>query len=216
VIQSKRRQRDALREVTGLREERKAKNEAATRLQSKQRQRGAAKEVALRRSLLEPDSLVEVEVDAKPTKDERKPSDSAHYLMARAVTKFQSHLRRVRARKQLVLLMQEEECLLAMPGTVQGRSGWYEYDEAGEAMVARFDIADDANGESQWSLVKGPMKLTSYTEALALIRARGARKDSTDMQPESNAQPSSRRTSADNGEEEEVGEEEEEKEEERG
>ena len=60
-------------------------------------------------------------------------SDVANHPAVKAVIKFQAILRRQWARKDLVLLMQNQQCLLAMPGTVQGRSGWYEYDDGGEA-----------------------------------------------------------------------------------
>jgi hypothetical protein len=119
--------------------------------------------------------------------------DSARMVMVRAATMFQAQLRRIRARKQLVLQMQDQECLLARPDTVQGKSGWYEYDEDGEAMVARFNVAEDADGQKEWGLVKGPMKLANYTEALLLKREVGAKRS---FQPESDTPPPSQRDSA--------------------
>merc|ERR1711998_680713 len=134
----------------------------------------------------------EKEEEKQEEKDEG--NDTANYLMVRAVTMFQAMHRRIKARKDLVLQMQDQECLLAMPGTIQGRSGWYEYDEDGEAMVAQFDIGvaeDGDESEPEWTLVKGPMKLNSYTEALQIIRERGLKRVSTDRKLSAAAPPPS-------------------------
>jgi hypothetical protein len=62
----------------------------------------------------------------------------------------------------MVAYAEEKGVLLAMPGTVGGQSGWYEYTEGGEEMFAKFDVA--ASGE--WMLLEGPMKRRAWKAAI--------------------------------------------------
>jgi hypothetical protein len=87
---------------------------------------------------------------------------------AQAVTKFQALMRMHKARKDLVVDMQLRDTLLAMPGTIQGRSGWYEYEYLGEHMVIRYEI-DEEDG---WVQDEGPLKKAHYLEAVRILEAR--------------------------------------------
>jgi hypothetical protein len=85
-----------------------------------------------------------------------------------AVIKFQALMRMHKARKDLVSDMQLRGTLLAMPGTVQGRSGWYEYEYLGEHMVVRYAIDE----EDDWVQDEGPLKKAHYLEAMRMLSAR--------------------------------------------
>jgi hypothetical protein len=89
--------------------------------------------------------------------------------VARAVVKMQAGIRRTQARKWLMRHLQEQrDTVLAMNGTVQGRSGWYEFivDDGGigATMVVRYDIS--ANND--WLLKEGPFKKQLYLEAVSM------------------------------------------------
>jgi hypothetical protein len=56
--------------------------------------------------------------------------------------------------------LQKEGILLALPGTVGGTSGWYEFQDGEADMVARFDISPDG----EWTLAEGPLTKKALQE----------------------------------------------------
>jgi hypothetical protein len=71
-----------------------------------------------------------------------------------AAIKLQSMMRAKSARSELVQQLAEHDACLALPGTIQGKSGVYEmYSEPeGASVIARFDIGEGG----EWVLVEGP------------------------------------------------------------
>jgi flagellar biosynthesis GTPase FlhF len=84
--------------------------------------------------------------------------------VVKMVTQVQSSFRRLKARRQVVAQLQFAGLLLAMPGTIGGRSGWYEFRDGGKDMVARFDISP----EGDWELAEGPITKQAQREAKQL------------------------------------------------
>jgi hypothetical protein len=70
--------------------------------------------------------------------------------MIKCATKLQSLMRVAIARAAIIHDMQQSGKLVAMPGTVQGQSGWYEMRRNGACMVAKL-ILDD---RGRWVLDK--------------------------------------------------------------
>jgi hypothetical protein len=64
-------------------------------------------------------------------------------VVVKAVVKLQASVRRSRARKAMVAYMQANGTLLSMPGTVQGKSGWYEYNDNGALVVVKYDVTEE-------------------------------------------------------------------------
>ena len=62
--------------------------------------------------------------------------------------------------------MQANGTLLAMPGTHQGKSGWYEYespDGEEKVVVVKYKVTE----EGEWVLQEGPLTRTQYYGKLA-------------------------------------------------
>ena len=49
----------------------------------------------------------------------------------------------------------EQNTILAMPGTIQGRSGWYEFDESDTRFVVEYEVIEETGA---WELKKGPLR----------------------------------------------------------
>merc|ERR1711865_1249810 len=78
----------------------------------------------------------------------------------KAVTKIQSLIRRIHARQFIVQTFKKDGLLVAMPGTIQNSSGWYEMppDQTSKAtQVVRFEVS---NGD--WTLSDGPMSKADW------------------------------------------------------
>jgi hypothetical protein len=71
----------------------------------------------------------------------------------RALQLLQSCVRRFSARKAVVKAVNGTGVLLAMPGTVQGRSGWYQ----GGEKVVEMEVLGDL-----WTKVRGPMSMVEW------------------------------------------------------
>jgi hypothetical protein len=78
----------------------------------------------------------------------------------KAVVRFQSYVRRRKERRALVAKMQLDGTLLAVPGTVQGQSGWYEFEQPTSQgivyMVVRYDVGED----DSWTMVEDAIPKT--------------------------------------------------------
>jgi hypothetical protein len=93
---------------------------------------------------------------------------SQDVAVANAVIKLQAHVRRTRVRKEMLAHADASDTILAMPGTVQGSSGWYEFESSGISLVVKYRVT----GDRQWVLDKGPMKKNVYYEAVNIVRRR--------------------------------------------
>jgi hypothetical protein len=101
---------------------------------------------------------------------ERLLSLSSNLTIVKAVVKMQSNLRRSHARKALMKhLQQHEDTILAMAGTVQGRSGWYEFVAPDDQiMVVQYRVSEDG----EWKRKMGPMRKQVYKEAFEYTNER--------------------------------------------
>jgi hypothetical protein len=81
----------------------------------------------------------------------------------KAVVKLQSLVRRSHARKVMVAHAKGQGVMLALAGTINGKSGWYEFRDGatGAAMVARFAV----NRVRNWELTEGPIVKGVYFTA---------------------------------------------------
>ena len=62
-----------------------------------------------------------------------------------------------------------EDTILAMPGTVQGQSGWYEFEHEGELMAVKYDVQVDADADAdEWVQAEGPLTKLQYNELIGL------------------------------------------------
>jgi hypothetical protein len=74
----------------------------------------------------------------------------------------QAIARQLQARKALVLWgMQEGGTVLAMPGTIQNQSGWYEMYEDGASVCMQLRVTKNGG----WEVVRGPLSKAAYNEA---------------------------------------------------
>jgi hypothetical protein len=85
--------------------------------------------------------------------------------VVRAVTRMQANFRRAQARVQLAGYLQSKGTLLAMLGTVQGKSGWYEVIIEGAPKVVKYFIMQDGS----WELRAGPLTKEAYAEAREMM-----------------------------------------------
>jgi hypothetical protein len=86
--------------------------------------------------------------------------------VAKAAVKLQSIVRRIRVRKGMVKKFKEQGLLMAMPGTIQNQSGWYEIiDKDGENKVIHVEV-----NEGKWAIVAGPLSKVAYLEAVAMTK----------------------------------------------
>jgi hypothetical protein len=121
VIQSSVRQRVAQRRAWQMQDEK----QAATVLQSKERQRQAVEKV----EVLKEQTAAATMIQSKQRQKQavlKVREEKDHALGIWLVTRMQSAMRRVHARRKVVARALETNSLLAMPGTIQGQSGWYE------------------------------------------------------------------------------------------
>jgi hypothetical protein len=90
-----------------------------------------------------------------------KNTDEARALV-KAITKMQAIVRRQRARREAVALCAKKSgMLLALPGTIQGESGWYESGASGDgkafkkvpAMIVQYKVSE----EGDWIVVEPPI-----------------------------------------------------------
>jgi hypothetical protein len=102
------------------------------------------------------------------------------FSVMRMVMELQAAARKHSARREAVALAKKRGLMLALPGTKQGFSGWYEWSERDTRMVAKFQI-DNSKGEAAparlgiavtgsegWRLLQGPMQRRYYDEAVRL------------------------------------------------
>jgi hypothetical protein len=96
-------------------------------------------------------------------------------IVVAAAIKFQANIRRRQARKQLVVyLARAEGILLAVNGTIQGGSGWYEMDPgnwSGVEMVVKYEVVPTTG---EWVQRAGPLKKSAYQEAMRVVAVYGA------------------------------------------
>jgi hypothetical protein len=111
-------------------------------------------------------------------------------VVVKAVVRLQAAVRRSRARKAMVAYMQANGTLLSMPGTVQGKSGWYEYNENGNPVVVKYDVTDAVGLaacdvlspaksdpfylQGEWNFVDGPLTRQQYYHSLGTLRTLAA------------------------------------------
>jgi hypothetical protein len=126
-------------------------------------------------------TLMRATTDTMPTQGpEDRRRSRAHstdiaIMIARVAIKFRALYRRVQAKQQAAMTARANDHghseegflqggLLALRGTEQGRSGWYEaHDKQGELHLSRWEIE-----RGSWELVEGPVKKKYYLEACAL------------------------------------------------
>jgi hypothetical protein len=105
-------------------------------------------------------------VDAGSTVNEGDDDNTADSTAttAKAVTMFQSFVRKMQARKAVMHTLQSQwGAMLAMPGTIQGRSGWYEYiNKAGIQVCCKYDVDQES---STWTRTKGPLSRAEFNAA---------------------------------------------------
>jgi hypothetical protein len=101
---------------------------------------------------------------------ERRLSLSTNLVIVNAVIKMQANLRRSQARKALMRYLQDhEDTCLAMAGTIQGQSGWYEFlSPDGTTMVVQYKV----NEGGEWKRKMGPMRKHVYQEAFEFANER--------------------------------------------
>jgi hypothetical protein len=89
---------------------------------------------------------------------------------AQAASKVQSLYRARSDRSDVVKRLNAQGTCMALPGTVQGRHGYYEMwvDESKTTLVARFDVTED----DEWTLLEGPWTQTEW----AVARRQGAQR----------------------------------------
>lgn len=119
---------------------------------------------------------VGVEADMKTSADVDADADEVEAAreMNRGAVKVQSLARARRDRKMLVKQLNDSGTLLAMPGTVQGRSGWYEYGDQ--------SLEYEVSSGGEWLQVRGPMsrlewKQTTRAEHTATLAKRDVAAD---------------------------------------
>ena len=96
-----------------------------------------------------------------------------------AAIQLQAVVRGRRARADVVREIQQHGTLLAMPGTVQGQSGWYQMVHQGQDLVIKFVI----DAEGQWQKKDGPFVMSEWNRQRILDR-RNVRMDDEDWQKE--------------------------------
>jgi hypothetical protein len=74
----------------------------------------------------------------------------------RAAIKIQSIVRQSLTRLAVIDAMQDQGTILAMPGTIQNQSGWYEVNQNGIRMVAQLR-RKSLHMEDSWELIQGPV-----------------------------------------------------------
>jgi hypothetical protein len=93
-----------------------------------------------------------------------------------SIMKLQAGARRLKARRSLVRLMQREGTMLAMNGTVQGASGWYELEV--QDREGWYAVKYEVDADENWTCVKGPLPEVEYLLDTARDSFRAAVKDS--------------------------------------
>jgi hypothetical protein len=96
--------------------------------------------------------------------EEEEAKKKKIHLISWGAVKFQANWRRIQARTAMIAHAAEQNTLLSMPGTIQGRSGWYEFDEKGERFVVAYNVTE----AGAWEVQKGPMKKNFWLEAKQL------------------------------------------------
>merc|ERR1711865_952674 len=82
--------------------------------------------------------------------------DAEQQEKARCAVKLQSLARAKRDRKETVRRVNATGTLLAMPGTVQGRTGWYEHD----GLIFEYKVEDDG----EWTQLRQPVSTMEWKE----------------------------------------------------
>ena len=80
------------------------------------------------------------------------------------LTNVQSLVRRQDARRFLVETYANEGLLLALPGTIQNRSGWYEVppDEAAAPQTGTRAARFEVTGTGEWLRLEGPISKAAW------------------------------------------------------
>ncbi len=74
---------------------------------------------------------------------------------AAVIVKVQGLMRRKMARRRMVELMAgSRNSMLAMPGTIQGQTGWY---ESPTGQICEFEVSEGADGGRSWARVGEPL-----------------------------------------------------------
>jgi hypothetical protein len=76
-----------------------------------------------------------------------------------ALVKVQAYGRRIAVRALQVQIMHKKGIMAAMPGTIQNKSGWYEYMKDGKTMAVHWRVDDDG----AWHLLSGPVDKRLWT-----------------------------------------------------
>ena len=82
------------------------------------------------------------------------------------LSKCQAHIRRFIARRHVVLALASEGRMLAVPGTVAGKSGWYETMSPQKSKVESCYKLLAQNHLNEWRQEKGPLTRNEYLHEL--------------------------------------------------
>jgi len=117
-------------------------------------------------------------------RNEEERQKRYHEAVWIGATKFQALYRQRRARRAVAKSVMQFGTLLAMPGTIQGNSGWYEMDD--EAIEYHVEVIDDNCGgvtstADNWIKKRGPIgrqewRLLNCTETKKKEGTSGAKK----------------------------------------
>jgi hypothetical protein len=77
-----------------------------------------------------------------------------------ALVKMQAYGRRIAVRSMQVKLLAVKGIMAAMPGTIQNKSGWYEYYKDDKALVVHWRVDE----QGAWHLLSGPIEKRLWTE----------------------------------------------------
>jgi outer membrane protein OmpA-like peptidoglycan-associated protein len=155
------------RVTTGEREQ--MQSERALQLQCWARQRLVRRRASGQRKY---NAAVKLQGRARVRDAQKEAGARRKIIIVRAIVRMQAIYRKQKARRAMVAYAEEKGVLLAMPGTVGGQSGWYEYTEEGEEMIAKFDVGCETG---QWMLLEGPMKRRLWRTANKIKRRQNAK-----------------------------------------
>merc|ERR1711988_1442883 len=86
-------------------------------------------------------------------KVQQEQKQKQNHATAKVAIVLQSLYRAKQGRKKAVEMVNDLGTLLARPGTIQGRSGWYEYQEK----CLRYDVSGD-----EWIQKEGPISVQEW------------------------------------------------------
>jgi hypothetical protein len=84
--------------------------------------------------------------------------------VTKAVVRWQALSRQKIARRALAEHVQNQGMLLALPGTIQGKSGWYEVvTKGGQRLACKYTVTE----EKDWSMAQRPVPMHLFNELYA-------------------------------------------------